>query len=100
MTPSVICTSEQQNEAINFEPHRVSDRQGILGCFHKLENQDFSGDHAEAVFFREIFYSDDGWVHELKVTGCEWQAGLWPQRGAKRHKKGKGIAVEDEKLKG
>jgi hypothetical protein len=59
MTPSVICTSEQQNEAINFEPHRVSNRQGILGCFHKLKNQDFSGDHAEAVFFREIFYLDD-----------------------------------------
>jgi hypothetical protein len=63
MTPSVICTSEQQNEAINFEPHRVSDRQGIFGCFHKLKSQDFSGDHAEAVFFREIFDLDDGWVH-------------------------------------
>jgi hypothetical protein len=66
MTPSVICTSEQQNEAINFEPHRVSDRQGILGCFHKLENQDFSGDHADAVFFRKIFDLYDGWHGERK----------------------------------
>jgi hypothetical protein len=66
MTPSVICASEQQNEAFNFEPHRVSDRQGILGCFHKLENQDFSGDHAQAVFFREIFYSDYGWHRESR----------------------------------
>lgn len=99
MTPSVICTSEQQNEAINFEPHRVSDRQGILGCFHKLENEDFSGDHAEAVFFREIFYLDDGRIHELRVAS----GGLLVAGGimaAKRHKKGKGIVAEDKKLKG
>jgi hypothetical protein len=56
MTPSVICTSEQQNEAINFEPHRVSDRQGILGCFHKLANQNLQSDDE---FFRKLFYADD-----------------------------------------
>jgi len=40
----MIGASEQQNEAINFEPHRVSDRQSILDCFLKLANQNLQSD--------------------------------------------------------
>ena len=67
MTPLMIGASEQQNEAINFEPHRVSDRQSILDCFLKLANQNLQRNEE---FFREIFYADDGrHLKRKKVEG-------------------------------